>query len=155
MGVIQVPSIVTINKVDKGFYHLLFHLHLDAPTDNKQNRSIEGCSKLKRSVDMTSSGKNVFTKAFIIVPVSDSTSTSLGGSSFLEPNFFSSFVWKKLFINMWMTYSFIKLYMLATEMNSLEHVTFCSFDSKVWLGCTASYFVKIICFFSPLWGPGV
>ena len=39
------------------------------PTDNnklllqwrgpyKQNRSTEGCSKLKRSVDMTSSGKN-------------------------------------------------------------------------------------------------
>ena len=25
---------------------------------NKQNRSTEGCSKLKRSVDMTSSGKN-------------------------------------------------------------------------------------------------
>ena len=27
-------------------------------TSNKQNRSTEGCSKLKRSVDMTSSGKN-------------------------------------------------------------------------------------------------
>ena len=26
--------------------------------DKKQNRSTEGCSKLKRSVDMTSSGKN-------------------------------------------------------------------------------------------------
>ena len=26
--------------------------------DLKQNRSTEGCSKLKRSVDMTSSGKN-------------------------------------------------------------------------------------------------
>ena len=26
--------------------------------DTKQNRSTEGCSKLKRSVDMTSSGKN-------------------------------------------------------------------------------------------------
>ena len=25
---------------------------------HKQNRSAEGCSKLKRSVDMTSSGKN-------------------------------------------------------------------------------------------------
>ena len=27
---------------------------------NKQNRSTEGCSKLKRSVDMTSPGKNGF-----------------------------------------------------------------------------------------------
>ena len=31
--------------------HLLFH-------GDMQNRSNEGCSKLKRSVDMTSSGKN-------------------------------------------------------------------------------------------------
>ena len=29
-----------------------------SPACNKQNRSTEGCSKLKRSVDMTSSGKN-------------------------------------------------------------------------------------------------
>ena len=34
--------------------------HLNDPSINafKQNRSTEGCSKLKRSVDMTSSGKN-------------------------------------------------------------------------------------------------
>ena len=31
----------------------------------KQNRITEGCSKLKRSVDMTSSGKNGHIKAFI------------------------------------------------------------------------------------------
>ena len=33
------------------YYHMSICIH-------KQNRSIEGCSKLKRSVDMTGSGKN-------------------------------------------------------------------------------------------------
>ena len=36
----------------------LFGTFLDSQMSNKQNRSTEGCSKLKRSVDMTSSGKN-------------------------------------------------------------------------------------------------
>ena len=33
-------------------------LFLESMSHVKQNRSTEGCSKLKRSVDMTSSGKN-------------------------------------------------------------------------------------------------
>ena len=34
----------------------------------KQNRSTEGCSKLKRSVDMTSSGKNCLDIRKMLVP---------------------------------------------------------------------------------------
>ena len=39
-------------------FHLEYPLVLSRFCSNKQNRSTEGCSKLKRSVDMTSSGKN-------------------------------------------------------------------------------------------------
>ena len=35
-----------------------FHNTTEEIEEERQNRSTEGCSKLKRSVDMTSSGKN-------------------------------------------------------------------------------------------------
>ena len=38
------------------YVHLIANIF--SKHDMKQNRSTEGCSKLKRSVDMTSSGKN-------------------------------------------------------------------------------------------------
>ena len=54
-------STYNVVKVSYSFYHVQNRsskIIYIVVSDSKQNRSTEGCSKLKRSVDMTSSGKN-------------------------------------------------------------------------------------------------
>ena len=49
---------VKLKYLSRSFIFMFFLLTSSCQPFIKQNRSTEGCSKLKRSVDMTSSGKN-------------------------------------------------------------------------------------------------
>ena len=61
-------SIVFVDHIDVHIQQFSIYTKLSKTNAfEKQNRSTEGCSKLKRSVDMTSSGKNLKNQFFLLL----------------------------------------------------------------------------------------